>query len=44
VAADARATLLFDRKPEQIGFIRLAQKGDLGTYDFQKLDQRKVVL
>ena len=44
VAADARAALLFDRKPEQIGFIRLGQKWDLGTYDFQKLDQRKAVL
>jgi uncharacterized protein (DUF362 family) len=44
VAADARAAVLFDRKPEQLGFIRLAQKGDLGTYDYQKLDQRKVVL
>ena len=44
VAADAKAALLFDRKPEQIGFIRLGQKWDLGTYDFQKLDQRKVVL
>jgi len=44
VAADARATLLFDRKPKQIGFIRLAQKWGLGTYDFQKLNQQQVTL
>ena len=44
VAADARDAVLFDRKPEQLGFIRLAHTGDLGTYDYQKLDQRKVVL
>jgi len=44
VAADARAALLFDRKPKDIGFIRLGQKWELGTYDFDKLDQRKVVL
>ncbi len=44
VAADAMGALLFNRKPKQIGFIRLAQKWGLGTYDFQKLDQHKVVL
>jgi uncharacterized protein (DUF362 family) len=44
VAADALAAKLFDRRPEQIGFIRLAQKRDLGTYDLQQLDQKKVVL
>ncbi len=44
VAADARAALLFDRQPEDIGFIRLGQKWDLGTFDFQKLAQQKVVL
>ncbi|MGD2184722.1 MAG: DUF362 domain-containing protein [Desulfobacterales bacterium] len=44
VAADAKAALLFDRKPKDIGFIRLGQKWDLGTYDFQKLEQQKVVL
>ena len=44
VAADAKAALLFDRQPERLGFIQLAQKGNLGTYDFQKLDQRKIVL
>jgi uncharacterized protein (DUF362 family) len=44
VAADAKAALLFDRKPKTLGFIRLAQQQGLGTYDFQKLDQQKVVL
>ncbi len=44
VAADALAARLFDRRPEQIGFIRLAQKRNLGTYDLQQLDHKKVVL
>ncbi len=44
VAADALAARLFDRRPEQIGFIRLAQKQELGTYDLQQLAQKKVVL
>jgi uncharacterized protein (DUF362 family) len=44
VAADARAALFFGRKPEQIGFIKLGQKWGLGTYEFQKLVQKKVVL
>jgi uncharacterized protein (DUF362 family) len=44
VAADALAARLFDRRPEQIAFIRLAQKRNLGTYDLQQLDQKKVVL
>lgn len=44
VAADAKAALLFDRKPKDIGFIRLGQKWGLGTYDFERLDQQKVVL
>jgi len=44
VAADARAARLFDRKPEQIGFIKLGQKYGLGTYDFQKLARKKVTL
>jgi uncharacterized protein (DUF362 family) len=42
VAADAAGALLFGRKPEEIGFIRLAQKQGLGTYDAAKLDQKKV--
>ena len=44
VAADARAALLFDRRPEDIGSIRLGQKWKLGTTDLEQLDQRKVVL
>jgi uncharacterized protein (DUF362 family) len=44
VAADAKAALLFGRKPKDIGFIRLAQKWNLGTYDFQKLNYKKVIL
>ncbi|UCH22904.1 MAG: DUF362 domain-containing protein [Deltaproteobacteria bacterium] len=44
VAADAKAALLFGRKPEDIGFIRLAQIQGLGSSDFQRLDQQKVVL
>ena len=44
VAVDAKATLLFGRKPQSIGFIRLGKKWGLGTDDFQKLDQKKVVL
>jgi uncharacterized protein (DUF362 family) len=44
VAADALAAKLFDRRPEQIGFIRLAQERNLGTDDLQQLAQKKVVL
>jgi uncharacterized protein (DUF362 family) len=44
VAADAGAARLFDRRPEEIGFIRLAQKQGLGTADFQQLEYRKVAV
>jgi uncharacterized protein (DUF362 family) len=44
VAADAKAALLFGRKPRDIGFIRLAQKQGLGSYDFQNLNYQKVTL
>lgn len=44
VAADASASMLFGYNPEDIGFISLGQKWGLGTYDFQKLDQKKVTL
>jgi uncharacterized protein (DUF362 family) len=44
VAADARAAQWFGRKPQQIGFIKLGQKGGLGTYDFEKLALKKVIL
>jgi uncharacterized protein (DUF362 family) len=42
VAADAKGSLLFGKRPQDIGFIRMAQKRGLGTYDFQKLVQKKV--
>jgi hypothetical protein len=42
VAADAKAALLFGKRPQDIGFIRVAQKWGLGTYDFPKLVQKKV--
>jgi hypothetical protein len=44
VAADAKAALLFGHKPKDIGFIRLAQKQGLGSYDFQNLNYQKVTL
>ncbi len=44
VAADARAALLFGRKPERIGFIRLGQQWGLGTYDLDRLTRQKVTL
>ena len=44
VAGDAMAALLFDRSPEKLGFIRLARDQGLGTSDFQKLTQQRVVL
>jgi len=42
VAADGKAALLFGRKPQNIGYIRLAKKRGLGTYDFSKLLHKKV--
>lgn len=44
VAADARASMLFGLKPERVGFIQLAQKEGLGTYDFTKLDKKRVIV
>jgi uncharacterized protein (DUF362 family) len=44
VAADAKAALLFNRKPKDIGFIRMARQQGLGTYDFHTLNVQKVVL
>jgi len=44
VAADAGAAQLFGRRPDQLGFVRLAQKSGLGTYDFSTLDRRRVLL
>jgi hypothetical protein len=34
--------MLFDKKPQKVGHIKLAQKWGLGTYDFTKLVQKKV--
>jgi uncharacterized protein (DUF362 family) len=42
VAADAKAALLFGRRPHDIGFIRLARKWGLGTHDFTQLRQKQV--
>lgn len=42
VAADAKASLLFGKRPQDIGYIRLAKKWGLGTYEFSKLLQKKV--
>ncbi len=42
VAADAKGALLFGKKPQDIGYIRLAKKWGLGTHDFSKLLQKKV--
>ncbi|UCD87173.1 MAG: DUF362 domain-containing protein [Desulfobacterales bacterium] len=44
VAADAKAAGLFGHDPSQIGFIQLGQKWGLGTYDFQRLTEQRVVL
>jgi uncharacterized protein (DUF362 family) len=42
VAADGKAALLFGREPQNIGYIELARKRGLGTYDFSKLLRKKV--
>jgi uncharacterized protein (DUF362 family) len=44
VAADAKASMLFGHRPQDIGFISLGQKRGLGTYDLEKLDQKKVMI
>ena len=44
VAADAKAATLFGFRPEDIGFIRLAHKWGLGTYELQNLNQQQVVI
>jgi uncharacterized protein (DUF362 family) len=44
VAADAKAALLFGKRPQDIGYIRLAKKWGLGTDDSAKLLQKKVGL
>ena len=42
VAADAYATMLFDKKPEDIGYLRLAGEMGLGTTDLSRMKVRKV--
>jgi len=42
VAADARGAELFGLQPEKVGFIHLGQKCQLGTYDFSRLDQKRI--
>jgi uncharacterized protein (DUF362 family) len=44
VAGDARAALLFNHQPQNLGFIRMAQEQGLGTFDFKKLAKQQVVL
>lgn len=44
VAADAKAALIFGRKPKSLGFIRLAQKHGLGGYNFTDLNQKRVTV
>lgn len=44
VAADAKASMLFGYKPEELGFIRLAREQGLGIYDFEQLNQKQVIL
>lgn len=44
VAADAKAAGLFNFRPQDIGFIHLGEKWGLGTYEFQKLHQHKVII
>jgi len=44
VAADSRAAAYFDVRPEQLGFIRLAEKWGLGTSDTNDVDNRRVTL
>jgi uncharacterized protein (DUF362 family) len=44
VAVDARAALLFGKKPEDLGFVRLGEKWGLGTSDFRSLDLKRVSL
>lgn len=44
VAADAKAAELFGLRPEKVGFIRLGEKWGLGTYDFDRLDQKRVFI
>lgn len=44
VAVDARAALLFGLNSKKINYIFLADKWGIGTADFRKLKQKKVIL
>jgi len=44
VAADTKASTLFDLDPDELGFIHLADKWGLGTKDFSQLKQLKVAV
>ncbi len=44
VAADAKAAGLFNLQPRDIGFINLGEKWGLGTTEFQKLREHKVII
>jgi len=44
VAADAKAAGLFNLRPQDIGFINLGEKWGLGTTEFQKLREHKVII
>jgi len=44
VAADAKAATLFDIQPDTLGYIQLADKGGLGTLDWNRLTQQSVTL
>lgn len=41
VAADARASMLFGMQPADLGYVRIAAAGGLGTYDFARLAVRE---
>jgi len=44
VAADAKAAEMFNVRPESLGFVQLAQKWGLGTYDMTQIDLRSVTV
>lgn len=44
VATDAQGALLFEKKPEDIGFIRLGAKWGLGTMDLGRVARQSVTL
>jgi len=44
IAADAKAAGLFNFRPQDVGFIHLGEKWGLGSTEFQKLRQHKVII